>query len=182
MITNNNVITDKDIYYDLSPLDIELVENSKKNECGHVKILPEYIYTIPLDGSPYKTYKLQKDLLRLIRKDATDISSKDYLYKFYSAYLATLSNQDSKKQLPYASCDGEHNILFVPEFCINRVLSILVDNKMYAPFVKVKNKDNDMYDFFYIVTDIDDIDFDNQELTDLYGQMLDIFEIKSIYI
>ncbi len=182
-MTTNNIINDKDIYYDLSPLDIELVERSKKDECGNIKILPEYIYTIPLDGKPYKTFKLQKELLCMIRKteDSSEISSKDYLYQFYSSYLASLSCQSNDEQLPYASCDGEHNILFVPEFCINRALSIFVNNKMFAPFVKIKNQDGD-YEFAYIVSDIDNIEFKSQEYTDLCSQILDIFEVKSINI
>lgn len=52
---------------------------------------------------------------------------------------------------------------------------------MFAPFVKIKNQNGD-YEFAYIVSDIDNIEFKGQDYTDLCSQILDIFEVKSINI
>lgn len=56
----NKLITDFDIYNDLSATDIQLVEESKQTGICNPKILPEYIYLAFIDGNAPLIYKLQK--------------------------------------------------------------------------------------------------------------------------
>lgn len=180
----NKMITDFDIYNGLSAVDIQLVEESKQSGICSPKILPEYVYLALIDGNAPLKYKLQKDLLKLSRIEdymqcrLDEICSKDYLYQFYS--LAPISSYGAINLLPYTSCDEEHEILLVPEICIDKTFSIQVADKIFTPFVKIVNKEQAKY--AYISSQEDGFKDINLKDTILYQQIYDSLETKIIKI
>lgn len=180
----NKLITDFDIYNDLSATDIQLVEESKQTGICNPKILPEYIYLAFIDGNAPLIYKLQKDLLKLSRMgdyeycNTDEICSKDYLYQFYS--LAPISSCGELNLLPYASCNEDHEILLIPEICIDKTFSIQVADKIFTPFVKIKNEEQE--NFAYISSQEDGFKDINLKDTELYSKIYSSLEVKAIKI